>query len=221
MAVGARAVANDLRLARSPSAITDQHELRPGSRAPSGPTATQQPRQNPRNMTTRRPEPMSDPARILRSGHRNSSVAMTPAVLSVTRGAPSRIRTCTHGSGGRVAELAKMGYLPAGYRPLLATSLKPIPRMFRIMVGLPGSGPDRGPSPVRQNRRDAGPLALLLRSCGSRGRRLLRPAGRSGARRRGLGGLDVVACAADLLGEPPVLGPCCVKVGLGSLGPDA
>ncbi len=53
----------------------------------------------PVNRPAQRPEPMSDTAGTNRNGHRHSSVGTTPAVLSVTPGAPSRIRTCAHGSG--------------------------------------------------------------------------------------------------------------------------
>src|SRR5260370_695841 len=40
-----------------------------------------------------RPEPMSDPAAILRNGHRSSSVGTTPAVLSMTHGVSEGTRT--------------------------------------------------------------------------------------------------------------------------------
>ncbi len=49
------------------------------------------------------------------------------------RCAPSRIRTCAHGSGGRASGLANLYLLPAWTRSLVVGMAGFIPRIFRIM----------------------------------------------------------------------------------------
>jgi hypothetical protein len=47
--------------------------------------------------------------------------------------APSRIRTCAHGSGVRSSDLANLHALPAWTRSLSSPAAEVIPRIFRIM----------------------------------------------------------------------------------------
>src|SRR6266536_5222536 len=63
-------------------------------------------------------------------------------------GAPDRIRTCAHGSGGRLCDLANLCHLPACNRSLISRTAKIIPRIFRIMETVPYHAGD-GPRPVR------------------------------------------------------------------------
>ena len=50
-------------------------------------------------------------------------------------GAPSWIRTCAHGSGGRQPNLTNLCGLPASTQLLPSRAAKIIPRIFRVMVG--------------------------------------------------------------------------------------
>jgi len=52
----------------------------------------------------------------------------------VMRSAPSRIRTCAHGSGGRLCDLANLCLLPARTQSLVPGAVLIIPRIFRIMA---------------------------------------------------------------------------------------
>jgi hypothetical protein len=47
--------------------------------------------------------------------------------------APSRIRTCAHGSGGGRSHLSNLCILPAWTRSLISPAAKVIPGIFRIM----------------------------------------------------------------------------------------
>jgi hypothetical protein len=54
-------------------------------------------------------------------------------LVLVTMSAPSRIRTCAHGSGVRVSNLANLCTLPARTRSLGSLVAEIIPRIFRIL----------------------------------------------------------------------------------------
>jgi hypothetical protein len=61
----------------------------------------------------------------------NPQVTTHPALDK--RGAPSRIRTCAHGSGGGGSHLSNLCILPAWTRSLISPAAETIPRIFRIM----------------------------------------------------------------------------------------
>ena len=78
-------------------------------------------------------------------------------LVLVMKSAPSRIRTCAHGSGGRLSALANLGDLPAWIRSLTPGRS----RSFRVYSGswkLPSDRPyvaGNGPERHRQSRRKA------------------------------------------------------------------
>jgi hypothetical protein len=61
----------------------------------------------------------------------NPQVTTHPALDK--RGAPSRIRTCAHGSGDGRPHLSNLCILPAWTRWLISPAAETIPRIFRIM----------------------------------------------------------------------------------------
>jgi hypothetical protein len=63
---------------------------------------------------------------------RRSCRSMTGFAWS-SRGAPSGIRTCAHGSGGGRPHLSNLHTLPARTRSLVSRAAGTIPRIFRIM----------------------------------------------------------------------------------------
>jgi hypothetical protein len=91
---------------------------------------------------------------VMRREVRTSHGRPQPAsVFLLPGGAPSRIRTCAHGSGGGALHLSNSCTLPARTRSLTCLAATIIPRIFRIMEtspflpapcrGWPASGPGR------------------------------------------------------------------------------
>lgn len=86
-------------------------------------------------------------------GHVKTSSQLSDLFSVTVMGAPSRIRTCAHGSGGGKPHLSNWCISPARSRSLISLVAKLIPRIFRIMESSavttrslgewPASGPGR------------------------------------------------------------------------------
>ena len=79
-------------------------------------------------------------------------------------GVPSRIRTCAHGSGGRLCDLANLCSLPAWTRSLVPRTTRIIPRIFRIMIAQGRTLQGDGPRPVRAGYRSWGSIGGYVAS---------------------------------------------------------
>lgn len=84
-------------------------------------------------------------------GHVKTSSQLSDLFSVTVMGAPSRIRTCAHGSGGGKPHLSNWCISPARSRSLISLVAKLIPRIFRIMESsaVTTRSLGDGPRPVR------------------------------------------------------------------------